>query len=860
MDSATRGGLHDLVLRARTLLTREARDLLEGVYGLRADGILAPADMLPAVGSLDEARVTRARLESHLADEAAAGLPGPDAVARLVKEVAFTHLNRLVAFKMMESRKLVRGTVERYQDANAFKFYLADHPAEQARYDAGSVPQDALGEGPRDTAYRHFLLHQCAEMAEQIRVLFDPDNLPSRLFPRPSALTTLIGWLNDPDLKDVWGQDETIGWVYQYFNEPDLDAYRGASAPKVPAHMIGPKSQQYTPRWIVKFLVQNTLGRLWLAMHPDSRLREELDYLMPLTGDATAEPVRHVQEITLLDPACGTMHFGLVAFDLFVTMYREEIEHAGEPGWPEVPSVADVAESPAAIVQHNLFGMDIDLRAVQLSALTLLLKARGINAKTRLTDHNLACADVQLLNGVRLAAFLEEAKLGPIYERLVQGLWGRLKDSNQLGSLLRLETDLQDLITGEQRKFEAARQRPHLPGFAPDQFETEAGRQEFWSVIEAQIGQAFDTFAHHRTEQGHDERYFTGEAVKGLQLLDLMQRRYDVVVTNPPYIDSRDYNDTLKRAMERLYPEGKRNLYAAFVVRCLDLLTPSGQLGMITPQTFMFISSFEALREQIQDGVVIEALVQTGLNTFADAVVDCAFYVLRREPNAIRRLESTGTYVRLVKEPDAEAKRRGFEQALVRLKAGQPDPVVYRYCQGDFEAIPGAPWVYWITSGLRELFSTLPKLSSVAPPRQGLATADNFRFLRYWWEVGTVHIALRCHDASEALALGKRWIPYMKGGGFRRWWGNQEFVINWSDDGQELYAFTPTAVIRNASFYFHRGVTYSYLTSGTFSARLSPGGFIFDVAGSSLFPPDPLLVLAVMNSTFAAYILKEGVS
>jgi len=609
MDNATRGLLHDFVLKARPLLMREAHDLLEGVYGLDAAGHFAPIEVLPAVGALEEARETRSRLETYLADETAAGMKAPDAVARLIKEVAFTHLNRVVAFKMMESRRLVRGTLDRYQDANAFKFYLAEHTDEQALYNAGSLPQDAVGEGPRDIAYRRFLLHECAQMAEQIRVLFDPDTLPSRLFPRPPALAAMLGLLNDPALKEAWQEDETIGWVYQYFNEPDLDVYRGASAPKVPAHMIGPKSQQYTPRWIVKFLVQNTLGCLWLAIHPDSRLREQLDYLVPLAEDASSEGLRLVREITLLDPACGTMHFGLVAFDLFAAMYQEEIERAGELSWPQMPSVSDPAEIASAIIQNNLFGIDIDLRAVQLSALTLLLKARSLNREAHLTDHNLACADVLLLNGSRLSSFLEEAKLGPIYERLVRGLWGRLRDSNQLGSLLRIEADLQDLVAGERRKYEAERARPHLPGFPAEQFETEAGRQEFWAIIEAQIGQAFDVFARHRAEQGHDERYFSGEAVKGLRLLDLMQRRYDIVVTNPPYIDGRDYNTTLKGAINKLYPEGKRNLYAAFMIRCLELLAPGGQLGMITPQTFMFISTFEALRAHVRDRVTIEALV-----------------------------------------------------------------------------------------------------------------------------------------------------------------------------------------------------------------------------------------------------------
>ncbi len=183
---------------------------------------------------------------------------------------------------------------------------------------------------------------------------------------------------------------------------------------------------------------------------------------------------------------------------------------------------------------------------------------------------------------------------------------------------------------------------------------------------------------------------------------------------------------------------------------------------------------------------------------------------------------------------------------------------VYFYRQGDFDAIPGSPWVYWITPGLRRVFRELPKLEEVAKPVVGLQTSDNFRFLRFWWEVGIGRIGFGCRSREEALSSGKKWFPYMKGGEFRRWWGNQEYIINWWKDGAELRAFEPS-VIRNPDFYFRRGVTYSFLTSGSFSARISPGGFIFDVAGSSLFPEDPediYLILGVLNSTFAHYVLK----
>ncbi|NCC36013.1 MAG: SAM-dependent methyltransferase, partial [Chloroflexia bacterium] len=383
MDDVLRSKLHDLALDARRLLTDETRSVLTAIYGLSPEGRFEPVARLPAVQSMLEVEKTRKRLERYIRDEAAAGRKGAEAVERLVRETAFTHLNRLVAFKLLEARKLIRGTLDKYHASNGFLFYLADHPEDEARYQAGDMPQDALGEGPREVAYRHFLLWQAGQLAREVAVLFDATNLPSRLFPRPRAIRELIEMLNAPELREAWdtGNEETLGWVYQYFNSQELEqAFRDArlSGKKFEREDIPAVTQLFTPRWIVRFLVENTLGRHWLQMHPDSRLGAELAYLVPLAGEVPPVPLKPVRELTLLDPACGTMHFGLVAFNLFAAMYREELEHAGEAGWPAQPSVQSADEIPAAILANNLFGIDIDLRAVQLAALSLYVRAKAL--------------------------------------------------------------------------------------------------------------------------------------------------------------------------------------------------------------------------------------------------------------------------------------------------------------------------------------------------------------------------------------------------------------------------------------------------------------------------------------------------
>lgn len=848
LTDSQRRAIHDLALNTRELLTREARELLEGTYGLYPNGRLDPPEKLPQVQADAETGETYRRLGQFLDDEARAGLPRPEAVDKLVKEVAFTHLNRLVAFKMMEARRLIRGTVDRGAESNGFKFYLADpeHAGDYALYQAGDV----------ETAYRHFLLWQSGQIAAEVRVLFNPETLSSRLFPRPRALQALLARLNRPELAGIWHADEMVGWVYQYFNEPELQAAFEkvrTSGAKFETKDIPSATQLFTPHWIVRFLVQNTLGRLWVQMHPDTRLigTELLDYRAPLQGEVPREPLRLVREITLLDPAGGTMHFGLVAFDLFAAMYQEELDRAGEPGWPTVASVSDPTDIPAAVVKNNLFGIDIDLRAVQLSALALYLKAKALNPQARITDSNLACADVRPLDGARLGTFLREARFSrPVYERLIRALWERLKDADQLGSLLRLEQEIGNLIAQERTR---VAQTPLFAGL-PGEFEQEAAEEEFWGIISAQIVQGLDEFARRQAQAGADMTFFAGEAVKGLRLVDLMLRRYDVVVTNPPYLSRRKMNQELASLVGDAYPEAKGDFYACFIQRCLEFAEQHGYVGMLTMHSFMFISSYEALRAEIRGQAEIEAMAHCGPGLFDvgnPGTLQTTAFALRKEPETLRREANVGAYFRLVHEPNCEAKRLAFEQAL------RDGSNTYRVAQHRFDAIPGSPWVYWLPPGLRALFETLPTLGQAAQPRQGFATADNFRFLRYWWEMGQPHIESGCQKRTEALASSSKWFPCMKGGSYLKWYGNQDHVANWHHDGEEMRAF-PQAFIRNPDLYFQEGVTFSAISSKGFSARYMPPGFVFDHGGNCIFPEEQLDIiplLGVMNSSLARAVL-----
>jgi N-6 DNA Methylase len=349
-----------------------------------------------------------------------------------------------------------------------------------------------------------------------------------------------------------------------------------------------------------------------------------------------------------------------------------------------------------------------------------------------------------------------------------------------------------------------------------------------------------------------------------------MSGRYDVVATNPPYMSARKMNPTLKKLVSDAYPAGKGDLYAAFIQRCLESAGQHGRVGMLTMHSFMFISSYENLRSYIHERAKIDTLVHAGPGLFAvgnPGTLQTAAYVLCREPNEQARSDSVGTYFRLVKEPDGDAKRRRFEQALTTLCARQPDPLVFRYCQGDFGAIPGSPWAYWVTHGIHSWFDHRPDFASFAKPWVGLQTSDNGRFLKYWWEVGMKRIARFCSTASEFRASNCQWAPHMKGGEHRRWYGNQEFVVNWYNDGVEMKAYAEmlkqrvksppgNGPLRDFPFYFLPGVTWTHTTGKGLNARIMPSGFICNVEGMASYPDTghglDMLALAMLNSNIAS--------
>ena len=858
--------IQSFTLEARVVLETEAGQQLEGIYGWLPEGRFADPTRYPAVKQILEAAETRRSLEAYEEEEKNTGLSPRDARIKLVRETAFTWLNRLVALRMMEERGIIKSTVGRLDKSNSFIYWLTadENDKMYALHQQGALPLNTMGEGPSDVAYRQFLLWQCAQLAGDVSVLFDPENLSSRLFPRPPVLKRIVESMNREDLAEAWqvGNEETIGWIYEGFIEEENKAVfeKFGKGKKVKADELGAATQRFTLRWVVRFLVENSLGRLWMEMHPDSRLKEKLEYLVPT--QAIERSAESVKDITFLDPSCGSMHFGLLAFDIFFEMYREELEKAGQPGWPDKPSVASIKEISASIIANNIYGIDIDFRAVQLSALTLFLKARARNKECAFSDNNLACANVKAITGGRLEEFIRQSQFShPIYERILRAIAARMKDSDQLGSLLRLEKDLEFLIGEERKKVDKNKQLQFpFPGLPQDQFETKEGVEEFFEILFEQLLRHLDFFVQSSRATGVDPGHFAAEAAKGLRYLRLVSRQYDVVATNPPYLSRRNMSPVIAKHLDENYINTKGDLYAAFIARCLELAESAGKVAMVTQQSFMFIKTYERMREDLRDVAFSDAMAHLGPKAFPNITgekVNTTAFVSCKEMDTKMRQVHQGTYFRLVKEKNSEAKRIAFENSLAALKAEQTHPLVFTCQQKDFDAIPGKPWVYWVPERIRLFFNRLDIIADVSPPRVGLQTADNVRFLRKWWEISCIDIERNATSCIHSSSTGKKWFPYMKGGTPIPWFGNQEHVVKWEKNGAEIDAFRPRAVIRNPGYYFQKGVTWSDVSSRGFAGRLSPGGFVHDVSGMTCFPEETRLfeVLSVFNSTVAKYLL-----
>lgn len=762
-----------------------------------------------------------------------------DAFEKLIDELTFTLFNRIAALKVMEAHTLHPEIITRrsqHGDRSLAHFaWLEQNP--QARH------EDAEGIVP-------FLEEQLQKLSSEIP-LFNLQH-PYHLLPTALELNNIILAFNqvdnDPQVQStisneatipnssftipnsIWQSDDVLGWLYESYNNQKKLAHK-ESGDKTEYNKVSIQSQVYTPRWVVKFLVDNSLGKLYLEMYPDSEIKNK--YKIANAPSKQCREKKPLREIRLMDPAPGSGNFLLYGFDLFFDLYIDQIENYG--------AFYDVASIPKMIIEDNLYGIDLDDRAVQLAQLGLYIKAKRKKRTVHIGHFNIVSSDFYLpaFEEVR-HLFESKAKLETYQEKIITSIWEDLQNAHKFGSLLRLEEKFNVQLHGLVADFERIQLRlfseESLASY--DQF-----RNNFFNGLEKAL-------MHSTTNQGVN--FLNSKTADAIVFLKLLTQKYDIAVANPPYTDSADFGPELKKFVAANYKQPYKfntNLYAAFIKRCCEITTDDGYVGMIHPHTFMFIKTFEDVRKFLIEHTHIDLMVDYGLdrvNLFGPGILlDATWYVLSK-----KKKESSGLYFNITANQQEKAKQASLEQAYEDALNNRSNNRLSSLPQEKLKIIEGWPFIYWISDGFREKFKG-ERLNDKIKVCSGLSTANNDRFLRFWWEVGYDNIYQG--DSND----DRKWVLYCKGGPYKKWSGNLWVVVNYQNNGTLLRDNGGT--LRNKDFYFKEGITCSGRSSSKgVSYRYFPNNHIFDVGATGLIPVNGNSLwygLGFMNSKLATYIL-----
>lgn len=711
----------------------------------------------------------------------------------VVEQVAYTWFNRLVAINILAKNNLAEPMLQFANPALRVPYIV-----EQAR--AGHFPEMSAV----DKAMLRELLNDDAKTFEQFSLLIGcyctANPIILRCFGRvddysflllPSNILSegeIVDMLNRSDLitDDDYRSPELIGWLYQFYiseRKDEVFAKKG----KFEADEIPAATQIFTPNWIVKYMVQNSLGRIYLDNEPYSELKERMQYLVPAEPSSEKFTFVDVRELTCADLACGSGHILNECFDLLYDIYIEQ-------GY----SRRDAVEN---IFAQNLIGIDIDTRAKQLTTFALLLKA---------------CR--------RDASFADAHAMPRVFD---------------MPEPYRSDTDLRDTLRhfflgGTPTQIDETAEAIALFDYAEDlgsimRFNISPGTRE--AIVRR--------LAEYRASQIHtyDDLFPYFDVI--LALTD----RYAALVMNPPYMGSGNMNATLSKYVKDEYEEGKADLFSVFMLLAIDRLLPNGKYGMINMQSWMFLSSFEKLRTRLLTENRIDNMLHLGPRTFdelsGEVVQNTAFVITNCEGK-----DATGAYYRLIDGKNCGDKERMF----LEVREHDGNRIYYpNVSQQDFEKIPGCPIGYWVSEKVRETFTRNLPLSAVCKPTQGLATADNGRFLRSWFEVSQNRIGFGFENAASAARSQKKWFPCNKGGGQRKWYGNQSEVIDWEHDGEAIKNY-PGAVIRNEHCYYKESVAWNMISSGFLSFRYFPKGFILNNASNAITEGNLYAILGYLSS------------
>lgn len=734
----------------------------------------------------------------------------------VVEEVAYTWFNRICAIRFMEvndymypvrvrvlsSEKEGKNEPDVVTMAPDIDWNFTDKEREEIIDDKMNGSQDAL--------FRKLFLKQCNLLHEVLPGLFEGNEdymeplLTLSYTDKDGIIYHLIHDIEEDDFNvEKEGQVEIIGWLYQYYisekHDEIINIYKGT----IKKDDIPAATQLFTTDWVVRYMVDNSLGRYWIERNPQSKLAEKLEfYVTPKNGE-----IQYVDEkisptdLTFFDPCMGSGHILVYAFDVLMEIYREG-------GY----SVRDAALN---IVENNIFGMDIDKRAYQLAYFAVMMKARSYNrrALTQGIKNNLTVVEesnsIDRFECDGLTNNKEKNKIG---DYLVKAY----KDAREIGTLQTVEKQDYDSF------------RTYL-----NEVEKSAGQLNFLSAewLNETLPLMFQL-----TKQA-----------------EIMSNKYAVVCTNPPYLNKLE--GQLKEFVVDNYKEYSGDLFSVFIYRNFGYCKPNGYSAFMTPFVWMFIKSYQELRKYILENKSVVTLIQMEYSAFEEATVPICTFVLCNQKE-----KNIGLYIKLSEfKGGMDVQRKKTLEAIENLNC----KYFYETPLKNFFDIEGVPFAFWASKQIRKAFKECDCIGKIAPPKQGLATADNDRFLRKWYEIDNNRIGFGCNSCNEANESGKKWFPYNKGGAFRRWYGNREYVVNWENDGFEIKHFCDEkgklrSRPQNLQYYFKPSITWSDITSASFSGRYSEKGFIFDIKGSSGFPDEEILpyVLGFLNSSVSQNCIK----
>ena len=768
-----------------------------------------------------EAVTQRQRFVAELNKETAKQGSYTAAYQTVVDKVAYTWFNRLIAVRYMEVNDLLpsRTRVLSSADGRAepqivttpFDAVLDYTPAEQQQI------VTLKNDNKLDEAFRLLFLKQCAALGDCLPRLFEQVDdymlllLALSFTDKDGVVCHLVNDIPESDWQDAV---QIVGWLYQYYNtKPKEQVFANLKKNiKISAANIPAATQLFTPDWIVRYMVENSLGRLWSDGHPDFDKSEWKYYLdeapqEPQVAQQLAELRKGYAALTpenikCIDPCMGSGHILAYLFDVLMQIYRSA-------GYGD-------RDAAASIVEHNLYGLDIDDRAAQMAYFVVMMK--GCHYDSRFVRRHLN----PHVYAIQESGELTTDALGRLgkQESTARALLDGFKNAKEYGSILQPKVTLAELdaLQEQLREVDGASDM----GSLTDQFV--AG--QLLRVLYPLIEQA-----------------------------RMLVQKYDVVVTNPPYMGGSGMNARLSDYVKKYYPDSKSDLFAVFIERCAQMDKRGGYQAMITQHAWMFLSSFEKLRAKLQliDTVNMAHLGARGFDEIGGEVVQTTSFVMRSSHTKGYK----GTYCRLIDGDSEKAKADMFVSGQSRYVAEQDN----------FSKIPGSPVAYWLSDIYYMLFAKRPPLSSSADFCKGLATMDNGRFLRFWDEVDWTKVCVSALSATDGRQSHKKWFAYNKGGNYRRWYGNRDYLINWFDDGKELKdnvvkcygGGSYTKEVRNEDKYFQEGMTWSTLSSGLISIRYSPRGCIFDSKGSMGFAKrgqDIYALTAFLNSCVVQKFLE----